>query len=189
MQLTRNVLQLQLELIFVYELQRKTVFLDFNISLKLNTKKSFLTCKLVWQPSSSKIWTTQTWPLFTAMCNAVCRRLLRAFASQPTNHKYSHKWTNSINIHNYYMIISFLREIYSDYSKQWCGGRFRLKTSLKRITLKNQLFHSVSIWSTKIDFGSVTRWLASRFGLLTGPWLQSYFVLCFFYFVKFILEK
>ena len=42
-----------------------------------------LSCRLGWQPSPSSIFTTPTCPLLTAMCSAVCRRLFRAFRSEP----------------------------------------------------------------------------------------------------------
>ena len=41
------------------------------------------TWRLGWHPSSRSVLTTPTWPLLTAMCSAVWRRLLRAFRSAP----------------------------------------------------------------------------------------------------------
>uniref|UniRef100_A0A147BQ52 Putative secreted protein n=1 Tax=Ixodes ricinus TaxID=34613 RepID=A0A147BQ52_IXORI len=40
-------------------------------------------CRLGWQPRSSRVLTTPTCPLLTAMWRGVWRRLLRAFRSAP----------------------------------------------------------------------------------------------------------
>lgn len=55
-------------------------------STKLNdrmcaTSPSLQTWRLGWPPSSRSIFTTPTWPLFTATWRGVCRRLLRALRS------------------------------------------------------------------------------------------------------------
>ena len=51
-----------------------------------------ITCKLGWQPISSRAFTTPIWPLFTPMCSGVCRLLLRAFRSAPP------RWSISITV-------------------------------------------------------------------------------------------
>lgn len=65
------------------ESKRKTSSSESHWQLETKLVDMTLTCKLGWHESSSSVLTTPTWPLLTAICSAVWRRLLRAFRSAP----------------------------------------------------------------------------------------------------------